>query len=285
MQPCTQRNGPAMTPARADTRSRAPVCGPRSRPASGIPPAPRRRRCSRFRYLPRQLDKFVVVHHHWRNHGVTPMTSATDFNRSPIKLGVRGTVAARMESAGAIIPGIALAGAIALVARWFHSVPVIASFSPMILAITIGILMRNVVGTPVVRRCGDCLQHAPSASGRDRSARLSGHADPACGRRCEGTAHRHRHARCHVRVHPCSQPGAARRPEAHRTDRCRHLDLRCFGGRRDQQRHRCIRRRRRLCDCLRHDLRFDRDVRLSRAPPPSAPRWRGLWPVERGIHP
>lgn len=37
------------------------------------------------------------------------MTSATNFNRSPIKLGVRGTIAARMESAGAIIPGIALA--------------------------------------------------------------------------------------------------------------------------------------------------------------------------------
>lgn len=82
------------------------------------------------------------------------MTSAADFNRSPIKLGVRGTIAARMESAGAIIPGIALAGAIALVARWFHSLPGIASFSPMILAITIGILMRNLVGTPSFAAAG-----------------------------------------------------------------------------------------------------------------------------------
>lgn len=82
------------------------------------------------------------------------MTSATDFNRSPFKLGVRGTIAARVEFARAIIPGIALAGAIALVARWFHSVPGIASFSPMILAITIGILMRNLVGTPSFAAAG-----------------------------------------------------------------------------------------------------------------------------------
>lgn len=82
------------------------------------------------------------------------MTSATDFNPSPIKLGVRGTIAARMKSASAIIPGIALAGAIALVARWFHMLPGIASFSPMILAITIGILMRNLVGTPSFAAAG-----------------------------------------------------------------------------------------------------------------------------------
>lgn len=82
------------------------------------------------------------------------MTSAADFNRSPFKLGVRGTIAARVESARAIIPGIALAGAIALVARWFHGLPAVASFSPMILAITIGILMRNLVGTPSFAAAG-----------------------------------------------------------------------------------------------------------------------------------
>ncbi|WP_083636307.1 YeiH family protein [Bradyrhizobium sp. AS23.2] len=76
------------------------------------------------------------------------MTSATDIRHSPIKLAIRKTIAARVESARAIIPGIALTGAIALAAKSLHSVPGIATFSPMILAIAIGISIRNLVGTP-----------------------------------------------------------------------------------------------------------------------------------------
>lgn len=76
------------------------------------------------------------------------MTSATDFHSSPIKLAIHGTIQSRMESARAIIPGVALAGAIALVARLLHGVPGVATFSPMILAIAIGISVRNLVGTP-----------------------------------------------------------------------------------------------------------------------------------------
>jgi len=94
------------------------------------------------------LDKFIIADHIWRSTGVTPMTSAIDFRHSSIKLILRETVVARVESARASIPGVALAGAVALVAKLLHSVPGIATFSPTILAITIGISMRNLVGTP-----------------------------------------------------------------------------------------------------------------------------------------
>lgn len=76
------------------------------------------------------------------------MTSAIDIHHSPIKLAIRKTIAARVESARAIIPGIALTGAIALAAKSLHGVPGVATFSPMILAIAIGISIRNLVGTP-----------------------------------------------------------------------------------------------------------------------------------------
>jgi uncharacterized integral membrane protein (TIGR00698 family) len=76
------------------------------------------------------------------------MTSAIEFCHSPIKLVIREAIVSRVESARAIIPGVTLAGAIALVAKLLHSVPGIATFSPMILAIAIGISIRNLVGTP-----------------------------------------------------------------------------------------------------------------------------------------
>ena len=76
------------------------------------------------------------------------MTDAIDSRHSPIKFAIRDTIVSRMESARTIIPGVTLAGAIALVAKLLHSVPGIGTFSPMILAIAIGIAVRNLVGTP-----------------------------------------------------------------------------------------------------------------------------------------
>lgn len=82
------------------------------------------------------------------------MTSAIDTRHSPIKLALRDTIVSHAESARAITPGVGLAGAIALTAKLLHSVPGIATLSPMILAITIGIAVRNLVGTPSFARPG-----------------------------------------------------------------------------------------------------------------------------------
>ena len=50
------------------------------------------------------------------------MTDAIDSRYSPIKFALRDTIVSRMESARTIIPGVALAGAVALVAKLLHSV-------------------------------------------------------------------------------------------------------------------------------------------------------------------
>lgn len=76
------------------------------------------------------------------------MTSAVHARQSSTKLAIRDTLVSRMESARSISLGVALAGAIALAANLLHRVPGAATFSPMILAIMIGIAVRNLVGTP-----------------------------------------------------------------------------------------------------------------------------------------
>ncbi|SEC70287.1 conserved hypothetical integral membrane protein [Bradyrhizobium erythrophlei] len=76
------------------------------------------------------------------------MTDAIDFRRSSIKPVIRDAIVSHMEQARSVIPGVALAGAVALAADLLHRVPGAATFSPMILAITIGIAVRNLVGTP-----------------------------------------------------------------------------------------------------------------------------------------
>jgi uncharacterized integral membrane protein (TIGR00698 family) len=53
-----------------------------------------------------------------------------------------------LQSARAILPGVALAGAIAAAAFLLRYIPGIAAFSPMILAILIGMVFRNIVGAP-----------------------------------------------------------------------------------------------------------------------------------------
>jgi len=76
------------------------------------------------------------------------MTSAIHSRLSPAKLVVRDAIMSRAESVRSIIPGVALAGAIALAANLLHGLPGAATFSPMILAIAIGIAVRNLAGTP-----------------------------------------------------------------------------------------------------------------------------------------
>jgi uncharacterized integral membrane protein (TIGR00698 family) len=53
-----------------------------------------------------------------------------------------------------MLPGVALATAIAVAALLARTIPGIATFSPMILAILIGTAFHNIVGTPLVARPG-----------------------------------------------------------------------------------------------------------------------------------
>lgn len=50
--------------------------------------------------------------------------------------------------------GLALAAAIAAVASWLHSLPVIGTLSSLILAIALGITVRNTVGVPAIAQPG-----------------------------------------------------------------------------------------------------------------------------------
>jgi uncharacterized integral membrane protein (TIGR00698 family) len=66
------------------------------------------------------------------------------------------TDAARFDvrSAIAVLPGISLAGAIAAAALVTHCIPGMTTFSPMILAIVIGMAFHNIVGTPSFAKPG-----------------------------------------------------------------------------------------------------------------------------------
>jgi uncharacterized integral membrane protein (TIGR00698 family) len=93
------------------------------------------------------LDKSDIANHNWRNPE-TPMTPAILSRHSPTRLITSDTITSRLESVRSIVPGVALAAAIALGANLLHGLPGAATFSPMILAITIGIAVRNLVGAP-----------------------------------------------------------------------------------------------------------------------------------------
>lgn len=54
----------------------------------------------------------------------------------------------------ALMPGVALAGAIAVAAFAAHAIPGVGTFSPMILAIVIGMAFHNVIGTPARAKPG-----------------------------------------------------------------------------------------------------------------------------------
>jgi len=57
-------------------------------------------------------------------------------------------------SALAIVPGVLLAGAIATAAFALRGLPGMATFSPLILAIVIGMAFHNIVGTPALAKLG-----------------------------------------------------------------------------------------------------------------------------------
>jgi uncharacterized integral membrane protein (TIGR00698 family) len=83
------------------------------------------------------------------------MTSARDLLPAPSGHSAQAIPArSDLRSALAPLPGIALTAAIAVAAFLARSIPGIATFSPMILAILIGIAFHNVVGTPLAARPG-----------------------------------------------------------------------------------------------------------------------------------
>lgn len=58
------------------------------------------------------------------------------------------------EPAVRLLPGLGLTGAIALIATLLHKLPVVSNFSPMILAILIGTVFHNLVGTAAIAKPG-----------------------------------------------------------------------------------------------------------------------------------
>jgi uncharacterized integral membrane protein (TIGR00698 family) len=67
---------------------------------------------------------------------------------------MRDNILSYGNSVLAIVPGVALAATIAVVANMMRSIPAVATFSPMILAIAIGMAVRNLAGTPALARAG-----------------------------------------------------------------------------------------------------------------------------------
>ena len=83
------------------------------------------------------------------------MTSTTDQSCSSSDHPAQTALArSALRSALSTLPGIALAVTIAVFAFQIRSIPGIASFSPMILAILIGTAFHNIVGTPLAARPG-----------------------------------------------------------------------------------------------------------------------------------
>ncbi|WP_165129377.1 YeiH family protein [Bradyrhizobium sp. 6(2017)] len=82
------------------------------------------------------------------------MTMTTDSSNFSAKSSLRDTLLPHLRPALTIVPGIALATIIAFGANLMRGIPQIATFSPMILAIAIGIAVRNLVGTPSSVRPG-----------------------------------------------------------------------------------------------------------------------------------
>jgi uncharacterized integral membrane protein (TIGR00698 family) len=77
------------------------------------------------------------------------MTIASHNYHSPSAAqGMPVSLARRLSSAPKLLPGVALSGAVAAAAFLIRHVPGVATFSPMILAIIIGMTFRNIVGTP-----------------------------------------------------------------------------------------------------------------------------------------
>jgi hypothetical protein len=79
-------------------------------------------------------------------------TRMPDDNRPTVAVATPPQPAA--AAALAVLPGLALTAAIAAAAFALHDLPGLAGFSPMILAILIGITFHNLVGTPALETPG-----------------------------------------------------------------------------------------------------------------------------------
>jgi uncharacterized integral membrane protein (TIGR00698 family) len=87
--------------------------------------------------------------------GAIPMTYATDNSvSSPHHPMQPGRARSELRSAASLLPGVALAAAIAVSAFLARSIPGVATFSQMILAILLGMAFHNIVGTPLAARAG-----------------------------------------------------------------------------------------------------------------------------------
>lgn len=82
------------------------------------------------------------------------MTIVQNSRPYPTTRAMRDNILSYRDSALAIVPGVALAATIAVVANMMRSIPAVATFSPMILAIAIGMAVRNLAGTPALARAG-----------------------------------------------------------------------------------------------------------------------------------
>ena len=88
----------------------------------------------------------------------SPLVSRTDLAGSPHRNAAsRQQPAARHrfgQTALAILPGLLLASAVAASAYGLRRMPAMATFSPMILAILLGMAFHNLVGTPAIAKPG-----------------------------------------------------------------------------------------------------------------------------------
>ena len=84
------------------------------------------------------------------NRGLADMSGSVSDNTQPMAAIVDPLQLPRqtMAAVAAVMPGLALTGAIAAAAFWLHNLPGLELFSPMILAIFVGIAFHNLVGTP-----------------------------------------------------------------------------------------------------------------------------------------
>jgi uncharacterized integral membrane protein (TIGR00698 family) len=78
---------------------------------------------------------------------LNPPVASSDISRAAPATAARNPILA-------LIPGLALAGAIAAAAFAARAIPGVGTFSPMILAIVIGIAFHNVIGTPTRAKPG-----------------------------------------------------------------------------------------------------------------------------------
>jgi hypothetical protein len=106
----------------------------------------------------------------------------------------------RLAAAG-IWPGLLLTSAIAGAAFALRQVPGVATFSPMILAIIIGIAFHNLIGTPARGQGRSGLFAAQSVAFRHYSPRPAIDGRTGAGSRCHGHWHHSPDARWHVRLH------------------------------------------------------------------------------------